>query len=243
MSAPLLTVRNLFVRYGAQKVLEDVSLHALVGPNGAGKTTLIRWVLGEVAFSGDVRLRFQGSGVIGYVPQLLNLDPSVPVTVADFFTLMLRTRPVFSRRSRDLDETIAGALASCGAEHLANRPLAELSGGETRRVLMAQALVPKPELLLLDEPASSVDEEGSRLFESLLTRLVREDGVTVLMVSHDSESLARIADKITFLDRKILDSSAFSRKAEDCKSSDLSNPASGAERVKAAAGAREAGLP
>jgi zinc transport system ATP-binding protein len=227
--APLLTIRNLSVRYGARQVLKGVSLdvapgtlHALVGPNGAGKTTLIRAVLGEVAFTGDVRLRFQGTGVIGYVPQLLNLDSSVPVTVADFFTLMLRTRPVFSRRTRDLDESIARALESCGAGHLASRPLAALSGGETRRVLMAQALVPKPELLLLDEPASSVDEEGSRLFESLLTRLVRDDGVTVLMVSHDSESVARTADRITFLDRRILDTTAFNTKAEDCKSSVLS---------------------
>jgi zinc transport system ATP-binding protein len=207
VSAPLLSVRALSVRYGAQQVLEDVdldvlpgTLHALVGPNGAGKTTLIRCVLGEVAFTGDIRLRFSGSGVVGYVPQLLALDPSVPVTVADFFALMLRRKPVFARRSRALDATIEETLRACGA--------AGLSGGEMRRVLMAQALVPKPELLLLDEPASSVDEDGARLFEDLLIRLCREDGVTVLMVSHDLESVARIADRITTLDRRVLEEQA-----------------------------------
>jgi zinc transport system ATP-binding protein len=208
-------VRELSVRYGAQPVLEEVdldvlpgTLHALVGPNGAGKTTLIRCVLGEVAFTGDIRLRFSGSGVVGYVPQLLALDPSVPVTVADFFALMLRRKPVFARRSRALDATIEETLRACGAAGLKSRPLAGLSGGEMRRVLMAQALVPKPELLLLDEPASSVDEDGARLFEDLLIRLCREDGVTVLMVSHDLESVARIADRITTLDRRVLEEQA-----------------------------------
>jgi len=156
-----------------------------------------------VPFEGDIRLRFRRGGAAGYVPQLLSVDPSIPLTVADLFTLLLERAPVFLPRRRAARLRIQRALGETGCEALVDRLLADLSGGEMRRVLLAQALVPEPELLLLDEPASSVDEAGARLFEDVLLRQCRERGTTVLMVSHDLDFMARAAGRITALDGRV----------------------------------------
>ena len=108
------------------------------------------------------------------------------------------------RRTQALSERIETALAETGASSLLGRRLSELSGGELRRVLLAQALVPEPRLLVLDEPASHVDEEGSRAIEALLLRLSREHGVTVLLVEHDRALLERVSTRVTVLNRRVV---------------------------------------
>lgn len=186
------------------QILRDVhvkvksgTVHALVGPNGAGKTTLIRSVLGAMPHEGTIRFRFRKSGRIGYVPQLLEFDHSVPITVGDFIAIMLPGPPVFIRGIRRIRSEVEDILSATECDHLIDRLVGSLSGGELRRVLLAQALVPLPELLLLDEPASNVDESGAKLIEQVLCRLRSEQGVTVLMVGHDMATIKRIADHVT----------------------------------------------
>ncbi len=206
----LLEVRNLAVSLGGNKILDKVNLavkhgtiHALIGPNGAGKTTLIRSIMGGMPHQGLIRFLFTGNGRIGYVPQLLEFDHSVPITVFDFLSLMLQTTPVFLSRRRNKRAGIKRILAATDCEHLIDRLVGGLSGGEFRRVLLAQALTPTPELLLLDEPASNVDEYGVRQFEEMLVNLKQNHGHSILMVGHDLQMIIRIADRITAINRTV----------------------------------------
>lgn len=209
-TGPVVSIRGLSARRGGDLALDGVDLdvfsgevHGLAGPNGAGKTTLLDCLLGRLAFAGAIRIALAPGEPIGYVPQSLNLDPALPVSVSDFLALALRRAPVFGRRPAALRARVASALAETGTEALAARRLAGLSGGELRRVLLAQALVPKPKLLILDEPASHVDEDGTRLLEAVLLRLAAE-GVAILVVEHDLDLLARLSARVTVLDRRVV---------------------------------------
>lgn len=206
----LLEIRDFSLTLGGNRILRDVNMdvrhghiHALIGPNGAGKTTLIRSIMGGMPHKGTIRFFFGDNGRIGYVPQLLEFDHSVPITVFDFLYLMLRKFPLFLGRRRAMREEILKILQVTECEHLIDRGVGYLSGGEFRRVLLAQALVPKPELLLLDEPASNVDEVGARHFEKMLVQLKQEHGHSILLVSHDMQTILRIADRVTAINRTV----------------------------------------
>jgi zinc transport system ATP-binding protein len=206
----VVSIRGLTAWRGRELALENVDLdvlegeiHGLAGPNGAGKTTLLRCLLGTLPFTGTIRLGLSPRDAIGYVPQALAFDASLPISVADFFALSLTRTPVFARQTKALLARIEAALAETGASSLLGRRLSELSGGELRRVLLAQALLPEPRLLVLDEPASHLDEDGSRAIEALLLRLSRERGVTVLLVEHDLALLERVCTRVTVLNRRV----------------------------------------
>lgn len=218
IEAPLLQVRNLTVSLGRVEVLRQIDLdvmahhiHAVVGPNGAGKTTLVRSLLGAVPHRGEIRFRFRRDGRIGYVPQQIDFDHRLPLTVSDFLAIALFRRPVFVGITRGARRHIDELLARTGCDRLRDRAMGNLSGGELRRVLLAQSLSPTPEVLLLDEPIGNVDVQGARLFEQLLRHLRDEDGITVVMVAHDIPAIARIADRVTGLDRTV----TFSGPAEE----------------------------
>lgn len=207
----LLEIRDLSLTLGGNKILHDVNMdvkpgtiHALIGPNGAGKTTLIRSIMGGMPHKGTICFRFGDNRRIGYVPQLLEFDHSVPITVFDFLYLMLRKFPLFIGRRRPMREEILEILRVTECAHLIDRGVGYLSGGEFRRVLLAQALVPKPELLLLDEPASNVDEVGARHFEKMLIQLKQEHGHSILLVSHDMQTILRIADRVTVINQTVI---------------------------------------
>lgn len=198
----LLEIRGLTVRRGRQALLSNVSfavergtLHALVGPNGAGKTTLLSAILGITPFTGHVVAHWEESGRIAYVPQQFHVDRTLPVTVADFLALTRQRRPVCFGVTAAAHERIARLLDRVGLKGFEERALSVLSGGELRRVLLANALDPLPELLLLDEPSGGLDESGSQWLEDTLVSLKRQ--LTVLMVSHDSDQVRRIADSVT----------------------------------------------
>ncbi len=206
----LLEVTDLSVTLRGNRILEQINLavkkghiHALTGPNGAGKTTLMRSVMGGMPHQGTIRFLFRDSCRLGYVPQFLEFDHSVPITVFDFLFLMLKRVPVFLGRRRAMRERITAILAATNCAHLIDRCVGQLSGGEFRRVLLAQALEPKPELLLLDEPASNIDEVGIRQFEEMLISLRDQHGITILMVSHSLEMISRVADRVTAINRSI----------------------------------------
>jgi zinc transport system ATP-binding protein len=134
-----------------------------------------------------------GEGRIGYVPQSFAVDPTLPVTVADFPALTRQRRPICLGLTRSSRLAVARLLERVGLPGLEPRPLAVLSGGELRRVLLTHALDPEPELLILDEPTAGLDAAA-----------VQNGRTTVLMVSHDQDQVRRVADRVTVLDRRIM---------------------------------------
>lgn len=209
-------MRGIAVRYGGTSVLEDVDLHlhcgeltAVIGENGAGKTTLVKCLLGEIPHSGEVHFldaahRRPDSPVIGYVPQHSSFDKDAPVSVLDLFAASLAARPACLGVSHPVREEALAGLGRTGAQSLVDRRIGTLSGGELQRVLLGLALTPVPNILVLDEPMSGVDHNGREQFYGLLSALRREYDLAVLLVSHDLATLARFADRMVFLDRRIV---------------------------------------
>jgi len=205
MSA-LLEISELTVSHGRDSILSNLSftvqrgaLHALVGPNGAGKTTVLAAILGQAQFSGRITAHWNRHARIGYVPQSFSVDRSLPVTVSDFLALPRQHRPVCFGITSAVKLRISGLLDRVGLAGFERRPLSALSGGELRRVLIANAIDPLPELLLLDEPASGLDERASAWLDETLLSL--KGDVTSVMVSHDSDQVRRIADAVTAVHR------------------------------------------
>ena len=215
---PVLEVRELTVVRDGQRLLSNVTLavvpgtiHFLIGPNGAGKSTLFSAVLGLLEFEGSIRFHWRRSGQIGYVPQFFNVDRTLPLTVGEFLALPRQWRPVCFGVGRATRARIEGLLARVGLEGFGTRPLGALSGGELQRVLLANAIEPTPELLLLDEPATGLDENASREFERTLLELRESKETSTLMVSHDLSHARRIANRVTLIDREVRRSGSPSR--------------------------------
>lgn len=200
-------VREVRVAFDGQPVLRGVNLHvprgqlvALIGPNGSGKTTLLRCLLGlqriasgEIRLFGNPHLR-EALPRVGYVPQRLALERSFILSVREFLALRLReTRHWFWQSHRRTDELIRAAMAEIGVEPLLDRPLAQLSGGQLQRVLIAFSLLKQPELLLLDEPTAGVDSPGEQTFYDLIAEIHRRHRLTVILVSHDLSMVFRHA--------------------------------------------------
>lgn len=209
-------IDHLGVRRGHDTILEDVSftarcgeLTALIGVNGAGKTTLLKAILGEIQHTGNVTYAtHDGQKLhkinIGYVPQKLDFDESSPVSVSDFLLAGRTDLPVWLWGRRSDREAIRKTMSLCGVQGLERRMLGDLSGGELQRVMLAQALYPTPELLILDEPVSGVDNVGSERFYRLIGELIRKTHMAVLMVSHDLELMRREADHVILLKRRVI---------------------------------------
>ena len=209
-------LESVGVQRGGQTLLHDVSMHihcgqltALIGQNGAGKTTLIRALLGELPHSGSIRHVDDHSRDIphlrtGYVPQHLHFDKEMPVTVEDFMAAAFTRRPVWTGVSKRTRNAVAQALATVEAADLAQRPLGRCSGGELQRVLLALALHPAPDLLVLDEPVSGVDQNGLRMFLDTVLRLKETPHMAILLVSHDLHLVREYADHVVLLDKTVL---------------------------------------
>lgn len=209
------TVDDLSVFRGGKPIVEKVNLHihcgeitALVGPNGAGKTTLLKAILGELPHSGclnylDAAGQRSGKPRIGYVPQRLDFDLNSPVSVMDLFQACKGWRPTWLFPSRRLRVPVRDILARVQADHLLSRRLGALSGGELQRVLLALALDPIPDLLLLDEPISGVDYKGMQLFYTIVGELKKEYDLSIILVSHDLPTLVNLADRVVYLNRTV----------------------------------------
>ena len=191
-TAPLIDVRGLAVRAGRRQLLHDIDLTVasgeivtLIGPNGAGKTTLIRAILGLQNLSaGAVHLRPRIR--IGYMPQRLAIDPSLPLTARRFIGLGGRVNK--GKRRAILDEV--------GVQHIVDSSIHDLSGGEFQRVLLARALMRDPGLLVLDEPAQAVDVTGQAELYKLVAQIRTERGCGVLMASHDLNLVMSSTDNV-----------------------------------------------
>ncbi len=196
---PLLTVENVNLTLQGNRILHEVTLQvspgeivALIGPNGAGKSTLVRIVLGLIrADSGQIRLK---PGIrIGYMPQRLVVDSTLPLSVQRFITLG-------TPASR---ERVRAALAEVGATHVLDSPVQAISGGEMQRVLLARALLREPELLVLDEPIQGVDLNGQYELYDLISGLRRQRGCGILMVSHELHLVMAATDHVLCLNQHV----------------------------------------
>ena len=191
----LITVKNLTVAYGANTVLRNVSLTlepgeivTIVGPNGSGKTSLFRAIIGATeAAQGDITMK---PGLkIGYVPQRLHIDPTLPITVERFMRL---TEHASKARCED-------ALEAAGVPGLLRRQMTQLSGGQFQRVLLARALLSQPDVLLLDEATQGLDQRGSAAFYKQIETVCRETGCAVMMISHELHVVMSASDRVICL--------------------------------------------
>jgi zinc transport system ATP-binding protein len=225
---PLVTIERVGVVRQGQALLDDLSfhvdrhsLHVIVGPNGAGKSTLVATILGQLPFTGRILLNWKARGGIGYVPQSFAVDPTLPVTVEDFLALTRQRRPICLGVARSTKATVRRLLDRVNLPDVADRLLAVLSGGELRRVLLAHALDPEPELLLLDEPTAGLDDASAAWLEETLRSLRAGRHTTVVMVSHDLEQVRRLADRVTVIDRRLLGDGAPATLLDDSRIADL----------------------
>lgn len=209
-------IRNLNVRIGAVSILVDVSAEiprgmctAIVGPNGAGKTTLTKALLDDIPYKGEIEFGDASGGFsrrkprFGYVPQKLIFDRDMPLTVTEYLAGGLVRRPVFFGISKAFRLQCAEYLKEVECGHLAERSLGALSGGELQRVLLAQALMQNPEILILDEPAAGVDFKGEQLCCELLEKFRRKLGFTQVMISHDLSMVAAHAEHVIGINKKV----------------------------------------
>lgn len=207
---------HVSVRRGGQTLLQDISMHVhcgqltiLIGQNGAGKTTLVRALLGEIPYQGNIRHLDSENREIphlntGYVPQTLDFDREMPVTVRDFLAASFSPRPVWTGVGKKTQAKIHEALSAVHAPEIENRLLGRCSGGELQRVLLALALNPAPDLLVLDEPVSGIDRNGLRLFLDTLLQLKSSHHIAILLISHDLRLVREYADHVILLDKTVL---------------------------------------
>lgn len=213
MSDPLVTFRDVRVRLGGEEILKGVDaeikrgqITSLIGLNGSGKTTLLRALVKEIPYTGEIRFHCGHDHAqpqpkhVGYVPQKLNVEASLPITVADLLALALQKRSLIFGIRGGLRDHMVKMLERVGAPaNLLDKPLTEISGGQRQRALLALALEPEPELLLLDEPAAAIDFEDVEKIYELFHRINRETGVTIVLVSHDLSVVSQHTDWVLCL--------------------------------------------
>lgn len=191
---PLIKTTGLTVKHGNRITLDSVDFHidrgeivTLVGPNGSGKTTLLRALIGATPSEGVVERTPKLT--IGYVPQKLDIDPSLPLTVMRFLCLP----------KRHPKTAVDAALEAGGAGHIAHNSMADLSGGQLQRVLLARAILNNPDLLILDEATQGLDQPGAASFYQQIEDVRSRLGCAVLMVSHDLHVVMAASDRVICL--------------------------------------------
>lgn len=230
----VLSVNNLSFSYGAAEAFSGVSFVinegdyvALAGPNGAGKTTLIKVILGlEKKKSGSVEIfgedsgRFLNWSKIGYLPQRVNVfNPLFPATAEEVVGLGLLSKKKYPKMfNKDDKNKIQEMLEFLNIKNLKDRLASELSGGQQQRVFLARALVSEPELLILDEPSTALDQAAREYFFELVKKLNKERRMTVIIITHDTSQIGEYADKLLFLDKEVVFFGLFN---ECCKSEEM----------------------
>lgn len=216
------------------EVLSDITFRisagdyvGIVGPNGSGKSTLVRTVLGLMDFdSGSVSLfdsplnSFSQWQRVGYLPQRIKLfNPNFPGTVEEIVKLGLLAEGgqlAFVPGKRK--ELIDSALEMMGILHLKKRLIGDLSGGQQQRVLLARSMVNRPEILILDEPTTALDPETREHFYGLVEDVNRREGTTVILITHDTWSIGKYANRFLYIDKKIIFDGSFD---DFCKSDEM----------------------
>jgi len=200
-----LSVSDLQVSFGDDKVLENVSfeiekgdLVAIVGPNGAGKTTLFKAILGLIPFKGEIL--FEGVPAqkvldeLAYVPQKFEFDRTFPLTVRELLEIS----------AKNGIQAIDSLCHELGVSEMLSKMIGDLSGGQMQRVLIARAVLNKPDLVLLDEPTSGIDQEGQKTFYDLVRHLNQDHGITILMISHELSMVYKHCSRVICLNRSLM---------------------------------------
>ncbi|MGL4799696.1 MAG: metal ABC transporter ATP-binding protein [Cellulosilyticaceae bacterium] len=210
------TLEAIGVKDRQNVILEAINLQiycneilAIIGPNGAGKTTLFRTLLGEIHHTGDVIFandlqKHKGRPIIGYVPQQLHFDLSTPLTVEELFAICLTRRPAWLPITKAFRLEVQKALEEVGIDYVLHRQIGLLSGGELQRVLLALALLPTPQLLLLDEPVSGVDVNGQQVFYETVKKLREKYQMAIVLITHELDLLEDICDRAVLLNKQIV---------------------------------------
>lgn len=209
-----LRIQDMSVRIGNETILDNVNLHvhcgeliALIGPNGAGKSTLLKTILGQQDYSGVISFSIPGQRnrkpKIGYVPQSPTFDAGDPFSVADLFCCCMSKRPAFLGISKKMREKVLECLERVHGEDLIDKRVGTLSGGELQRVLLALALEPLPNILILDEPLSGVDVDGIETLMDMLDEIRQTYDLSIVMTTHDFGMLNTYADQVVLIDRGI----------------------------------------
>ncbi|MEY4613405.1 MAG: Zinc import ATP-binding protein ZnuC [Planctomycetota bacterium] len=218
MSDVLLTLKNVSVKLGHLEVLKNVNasllkgrITSLVGLNGSGKSTLLRVIVREIPFGGELSFycghahKTPDPQQVGYVPQKLRLEAGLPLTVRDFLGLPMQSTPIFWGINKSIESKMVSMLEKVGStSKMLDKPVDKLSGGELQRLLLALAMEPNPELLLLDEPAAGIDFQDQEKFYMLLKEFNQKTKVTILLVSHDLGLVNSYADQVWCLHRGVI---------------------------------------
>ena len=210
-----LRVRDLGVTLDNDAILQNITFElncreitALIGPNGAGKSSLFRSILGQIPYSGSIQFELAGGypsrPKIGYVPQSPSFDRGYPISVLDFFAASISNWPVFLPVPAHLKQRVEECLSRVHGEALLHKRIGTLSGGELQRVLLALALEPIPQILILDEPLSGVDVGGEHLLLEMLGEIRQKYDLSIFFSTHDFSTLRHYADKVILLQHSIL---------------------------------------
>lgn len=202
-------IKNISLSMEGNTILKNVSfnikkgeIHCIIGPNGGGKSSLIKTILGEVKFKGEI-IFFKKNLKIGYVPQHINLNKDIPLTIEEFLAMNYQTKPCFLGISSKKKKVIDELLKEFNLYDKRKYIFTNLSGGERQKVLFIQGLIPLPELLILDEPLTGMDEQGKEFFVELVKKLKLKN-ITILWIEHDIYQVKHIADTVTCLNKKII---------------------------------------
>lgn len=222
MNYPKIVLKNLSVAFDQTIALNKINLtipagktSALIGANGSGKSTLIKALLGQFPHQGQIIFqKFKKQPIISYIPQFIDFDREIPLTAKDLLSSLLTKRAIFlSLKSKLL---INNLLDKVGLLNKANHKLGGLSGGELKRLLLAQALYPEPDLILLDEPLTALDRSGIDLFFKLLQDWQKTQK-TIIWVEHDLLAVRQHADYFFAFNQELL----YQGKSSDLDNKDL----------------------
>jgi zinc transport system ATP-binding protein len=232
---PAIKVSNLSVKYEGFEIFRGISFTveegdyiALSGPNGSGKSTLVKAMLGLIEREDgniwifDKQIKdFDEWYKIGYVPQKLNINPFFPASVEEVVSMGLLSRYKLSLKFKKYDKKkVLDVLEMMGILDIKNKNINKISGGQFQRVIIARALVSEPDILILDEPTTALDPETREKFFDILSSINKERHVTIILITHDTGTVGKYANKLMYFDRKIVFFGTFD---DFCKSESMSH--------------------
>ena len=209
----VVSIQNLNVYYAQHQALKNVNLEVeegaflgILGPNGGGKSTLIKAVAGSIPYSGTIKIfgAPRNFSCLGYMPQSSDLNRKYPINVLEvcMSAYLRKKRHFFYRYTKAMHEEAMECLCLLGIEHLAKRTIAELSGGEFQKLLLARTILTDPKLLLLDEPTANIDPRSSEHIFEVLAGLNKK--MTIIMVTHDLSAVASCVKSIACLSQTLI---------------------------------------